>query len=263
MKTQQTSRNPFPPGRYAYAWEVVAAAAPRLHLDYGAYDGAVAASFVRTGATRTSVAADPNRHALAASEPIDGVVPITISTNGKLPLRSGSIDCVTMLDVLEHILDQGRVLAEIHRVLRPDGVLVVTVPRRHMFSVLDTGNWKFYLPRLHRLVYSVTHGRASYAQRYVECQNGLFGDIEVGKTRHEHFSESSLTSLLSAHGFAIADLDGGALFGRVLALVALVPIGSVRRIARRVQVADARRFRSANLFATATPIAHLASSEKR
>jgi SAM-dependent methyltransferase len=45
-----------------------------------------------------------------------------------LPLATGSADLVIALDVLEHIEDDARVAAEIHRVLRPGGTLFATVP---------------------------------------------------------------------------------------------------------------------------------------
>ena len=44
-----------------------------------------------------------------------------------LPLRDGSVDAVVALDVLEHVDDRA-VLAEVARVLRPGGLLVVSVP---------------------------------------------------------------------------------------------------------------------------------------
>jgi SAM-dependent methyltransferase len=45
-----------------------------------------------------------------------------------LPFRTGTFDVVNALDVVEHIDDDGRALAEISRVLRPGGILVATVP---------------------------------------------------------------------------------------------------------------------------------------
>jgi SAM-dependent methyltransferase len=45
-----------------------------------------------------------------------------------LPLLEGSMSVVTALDVLEHLQDDARAARELHRVLRPDGVLVVAVP---------------------------------------------------------------------------------------------------------------------------------------
>ena len=46
----------------------------------------------------------------------------------KLPLRSGSIDAVLSANLLEHVPDDTRALAELHRVLRPGAQAVVVVP---------------------------------------------------------------------------------------------------------------------------------------
>ncbi|MDQ5845166.1 MAG: class I SAM-dependent methyltransferase [Acidobacteriota bacterium] len=45
-----------------------------------------------------------------------------------IPLRSGSVDVVTALDVLEHFKDDLNALKEIHRILKPGGLLISTVP---------------------------------------------------------------------------------------------------------------------------------------
>jgi SAM-dependent methyltransferase len=46
----------------------------------------------------------------------------------RLPLRTGSIDAVLSANLLEHVPDDVRALAELHRVLRPAGRAVVVVP---------------------------------------------------------------------------------------------------------------------------------------
>ncbi|MCY7355238.1 MAG: methyltransferase domain-containing protein [Lysobacter sp.] len=45
-----------------------------------------------------------------------------------LSLATASVDAVVTLDVLEHVYDYRRALAEFARILRPGGVLVITVP---------------------------------------------------------------------------------------------------------------------------------------
>lgn len=47
----------------------------------------------------------------------------------RLPFADESFDCVIAAEILEHLDDDGRALAEIHRVLKPGGDLVVSVPR--------------------------------------------------------------------------------------------------------------------------------------
>jgi SAM-dependent methyltransferase len=45
-----------------------------------------------------------------------------------LPFRAGAFDAVKATELLEHVPDVGRALAECRRVLRPGGHLVITVP---------------------------------------------------------------------------------------------------------------------------------------
>jgi SAM-dependent methyltransferase len=51
-----------------------------------------------------------------------------------LPLRSGTVDVVANLQVIEHVWDQPGFLAECVRVLRPGGRLLLSTPNRLTFS---------------------------------------------------------------------------------------------------------------------------------
>lgn len=46
----------------------------------------------------------------------------------RIPLADGSVEAVWIQAVLEHVLDPWRVAAEIHRVLKPDGVVYAETP---------------------------------------------------------------------------------------------------------------------------------------
>ncbi len=52
---------------------------------------------------------------------------LKVSATG-IPLRDAAVDAITALDVLEHIEDDRGAVREMHRVLKPGGVLVATVP---------------------------------------------------------------------------------------------------------------------------------------
>ncbi|MDN5859478.1 MAG: methyltransferase domain-containing protein [Pseudonocardia sp.] len=51
-----------------------------------------------------------------------------------LPVRTGSVGAVVSLQVIEHLWEQERFLAECHRVLAPGGQLLVSTPNRITFS---------------------------------------------------------------------------------------------------------------------------------
>lgn len=45
-----------------------------------------------------------------------------------IPVRTGAVDLALCTEVLEHIADDGRAVAELGRILRPAGLLVLSVP---------------------------------------------------------------------------------------------------------------------------------------
>jgi len=51
-----------------------------------------------------------------------------IADGHQIPLADGSVDAVVIQAVLEHVLDPTKVVAEIHRVLSPDGIVYAETP---------------------------------------------------------------------------------------------------------------------------------------
>lgn len=54
--------------------------------------------------------------------------PDIVADAGALPLRDGSADCVICTEVLEHLPDPAACVAEGHRLLRPGGTFIASVP---------------------------------------------------------------------------------------------------------------------------------------
>ena len=73
-----------------------------------------------TGVERSPAAAERAR--------ARGAGPIVVASAEATGLAAGTADLVTMLDVLEHLDDDRAGLAEVWRLLRPGGRLVLTVP---------------------------------------------------------------------------------------------------------------------------------------
>jgi SAM-dependent methyltransferase len=66
----------------------------------------------------------------AAGEPAAGGEALAMRGDARqLPFPDGAFDIVLISEVLEHIHEDRRVIAEVTRVLRPGGTLAVTVPR--------------------------------------------------------------------------------------------------------------------------------------
>ena len=50
-----------------------------------------------------------------------------------LPIKSDALDCVSITEVIEHIIEPQEVFQEIHRVLKPPGYLLITHPNKYNF----------------------------------------------------------------------------------------------------------------------------------
>lgn len=57
-----------------------------------------------------------------------------------LPVPDGCADAVLLLDILEHLGEPDRAVAEAHRVLHPGGVVIVSVPHRGPQHRIDSLN---------------------------------------------------------------------------------------------------------------------------
>jgi 2-polyprenyl-6-hydroxyphenyl methylase/3-demethylubiquinone-9 3-methyltransferase len=56
---------------------------------------------------------------------------VRIATAEELPIRGSSVDGIVCSSVLEYTEDPRRCLLEFHRVLKPSGVLLVSIPNAH------------------------------------------------------------------------------------------------------------------------------------
>jgi ubiquinone/menaquinone biosynthesis C-methylase UbiE len=196
MHTRISSNNPHGYNSWGFAWEYVPEGTT-AHLDFGCHDGAFLNTLKDKKIGRL-VGVDISEEAVEKSrERFPELEIIKIQEARSLPFDDNMFGSVTLLDVLEHIYEQRELLAELNRVLKERGKLVVTVPGQHLFSFLDMGNFKFLFPRMHRWYYCLGHSREEYEYRYVSNPHGLIGDVSAKKHWHEHFSRDKLRKMLA------------------------------------------------------------------
>jgi SAM-dependent methyltransferase len=256
MNTVITRENPFGRDRYGFAWEHIPAGG--VHLDFGCSKGGFLEG-LRNRGFKELIGVDISRNAvIEARKRLADIEIVHIHRTTPLPFKSFRFESISLLDVFEHIYEQKELLRELCRLLKDDGVLIVTVPGKHIFSFLDVGNLKFRFPRLHRWYVCRKYSEQEYISRYVSNPDGLVGDISAKKRWHEHFSRSSLRALLNESGFKVVMFDGSCLFGRLIAAINIVFswLGPLRPLMRRLSAADAKRFKSANLFCVCRKIGH-------
>lgn len=103
-------------------------------LDYGCGNGAQTLLFRDDFAHLTGVDITPESlAAFAAAAAAAGAadrISLHATAGEEIPAPDASVDCLTSFEVLEHVADEAAVLAEMRRVLRPDGALILSVPNR-------------------------------------------------------------------------------------------------------------------------------------
>lgn len=69
-----------------------------------------------------------------------------------LTFPAGFAGTMVLCEILEHLPDPARAVAEAHRVLRDDGLLVVSVPFRYRLHGFPSDYWRFTSSGLHLLL---------------------------------------------------------------------------------------------------------------
>jgi len=233
--------------RYRWAWGYLAGRHGR-HLELGLGDG----TFVRQLVSHSDlnvVGIDPHPDYVRAVR--EGCPTMKVVRTDALPFADCVFDSATLMDTLEHVRDEHRTLRELHRVLKPGGLLLVTVPGRHLLSGLDPDNAKFHHPRLHAAVYRLRFGSRRYRKRFVDNSDGLRGDMAWSRTIHTNYEPSDLMDLLRETGFRPFARDGSNLFWRLLQVPQLVAPARLAALLERPIRWDADHFHQANVFVAA------------
>lgn len=112
-------------------------------IDVGCGEGGGASRWLNTH-TASYVGVDVSNRAVEAARNA-GLNAVTIEDASRLPYGEASFDVAICFEVCEHLLDPHLAVSEILRVLRPEGLLIVTVPNvahwRRRLDLALLGRW--------------------------------------------------------------------------------------------------------------------------
>ncbi len=110
-------------------------------LDVGTGKGFAAVEIARRGVAVTSVDLSPEElrfaHLNAKAVGVDSKIEFHVTDAGRLPFKDGHFNLVTMVNVLHHLESYRGILAEVERVLAPDGRFVLADFTAEGFEILD------------------------------------------------------------------------------------------------------------------------------
>jgi ubiquinone/menaquinone biosynthesis C-methylase UbiE len=75
----------------------------------------------------------------------DNVIIKNLEISDKIPLDNESVDCVTLLAVVEHLDDPKKIMTESYRLLRKDGILLLTTPSPKSKPLLEFLSFRLHI----------------------------------------------------------------------------------------------------------------------
>lgn len=120
-----------PPEAYEPLLDALALRPGERFLDVGCGTGHLLAAAARRGAETVGV--DLSEEGVRVARGVSPRSTVLVARGESLPFPEASFDCVAAAGSLEHFLDIPRGLAEMSRVLRPGGRLLVVVPNARYF----------------------------------------------------------------------------------------------------------------------------------
>jgi 2-polyprenyl-6-hydroxyphenyl methylase / 3-demethylubiquinone-9 3-methyltransferase len=126
----------------------------RKTLDVGCGGGLLAEEFARLGCEVTGI--DPSEKSLEAARAHAREAGLAIDyaqgTGERIPFPDAAFDLASCCDVLEHVRDLPRVIAEISRVLKPGGIFLYDTINRTlrsklvMIKLMQEWSWTSFMP---------------------------------------------------------------------------------------------------------------------
>ena len=171
------------------------------YLDIGCGGGAMARAVGRERPRLCVHGVDLSRGAVAFAAREPERASFTVGDAQRLPYGDAAFDAVSLFDVLEHVDEPERVLAEVARVLRPGGLLHVALPLEAqpgtLYALIGTGTrWKAKLRH-------GGHVQLFDSRRYTRM--AAASGLPVVRTR---WSYHHIFSLIDVLFFLLADLRG-------------------------------------------------------
>lgn len=153
-------------------------------LDIASGEGYGTAMLAQVARTATGVEIDPVAVAAAAREfARPGLRPglrYLVGDAAAIPLPDACLDVVVSFETLEHFAGQEGFLDECRRVLRPDGLIIISTPDRDIYSAPGLPLNPFHVRELDRAEFTAMLG-ARFAHVGMAAQRPLIGSAIMGE----------------------------------------------------------------------------------
>jgi ubiquinone/menaquinone biosynthesis C-methylase UbiE len=170
------------------------------YLDIGCGEGTVTALIANAVKAKRVVGVDPSGNFLqtfADNVKAEYLENLKLDLDrDALPFPDNSFDLVSMIEIIEHLLNPDNMLGEVRRVLKPDGYFLVSMP--------SLGNWYNRL----LLLFGFQPAHTDPSGKYWA---GMPAKVKIKGGHHGHYSPytfRALVEILRYYGFKIVSKRG-------------------------------------------------------
>lgn len=184
--------------RYVLAARIVAG---KDVLDIGSGEGF--GSSILAEAARSVIGVDISEDAVAHAQLKYGSPRLSFRSGSAMaiPLPDASMDVVVSFETIEHITGHEEMLAEVKRVLRPGGVLIMSTPDKATYSDVPGYVSPFHVHELYRVQFHALLS-SQFAHVRMHSQRVSFGSLIVADEAPGLFAETDSRTMQTVPGLA-------------------------------------------------------------
>lgn len=112
----------------------------KIYLDVGGGSGRFSIPLFKTSAD--IVCLDYNLTALSILQKKESSIPLIRGDGQKLPFRDSTFDAVLVIEAIEYMADKDLFIKECHRVLKDNGLLLITILNRNSYKIFHPNRRK-------------------------------------------------------------------------------------------------------------------------